>query len=293
MARATNAHLVNITAPAIVSSAHVKAAIVGEPIIAEQFQALDHANKALFGISSLRPNSTIHTSGFFENVSIQEYLAKNAVGVVAGRFIDSHGQPVSGPLDDRTIGITLDRLRNIDMRIAVAGGFDKVPAILAALRGGYINILITDAATGRGILNADGVTEIDSKLSQKLRAEPAHVSSHYRTHIKKFLNSPDDVVEEMLDGATRAHRSYLAPINGSKRALVARTGPRQGKVGLVIGGGSGHEPCFLGYVGKGLADAVAIGNVFSSPPLPQFSNAPRPPPAKASSSSMATMSGMS
>ncbi|MCK1975132.1 hypothetical protein LNK20_20835, partial [Bacillus safensis] len=87
----------------------------------------------------------------------------------------------------RTIGITLDRLRNIDMRIAVAGGFDKVPAILAALRGGYINILITDAATGRGILNADGVTEIDSKLSQKLRAEPAHVSSHYRTHIKKFL----------------------------------------------------------------------------------------------------------
>lgn len=267
MARATNAHLVNITAPAIVSSADVKTAITGEPIIVEQFQVLNHANKALFGISSLRSNSTIHTSGFFENVAIQDYLAKNAVGVVAGRFIDAYGQPVAGPLDDRTIGITLDRLRMIDMRIAVAGGFDKVPAILAALRGGYINVLITDAATGRGILNADGVTGIDSKLSQKLRAEPAaNASSHYRTHIKKFLNSPDDVVEEMLDGATKAHRSYLVPINGSKRALVARNGPRAGKVGLVIGGGSGHEPCFLGYVGKGLADAVAIGNVFSSPP---------------------------
>ncbi|MGK8642163.1 bifunctional sugar-binding transcriptional regulator/dihydroxyacetone kinase subunit DhaK [Brucella anthropi] len=267
MARATNAHLVNITAPAIVSSPDVKAAIIGEPIIAEQFQALNHANKALFGISSLRPNSTIHTSGFFENVSIQDYLTKNAVGVVAGRFIDSYGRPVSGPLDDRTIGITLDMLQNIDTRIAVAGGFDKVPAILAALRGDYVNVLITDAATGRGILNADGVTEIDSKLSQKLRAEPTvNVSSHYRTHIKKFLNSPDDVVEEMLDGVIKAHRSYLAPIKESKRALVARQGPRQGKVGLVIGGGSGHEPCFLGYVGKGLADAVAIGNVFSSPP---------------------------
>ncbi len=158
---------------------------------------------------------------------------------------------MSGPLDDRTIGITLDMLQNIDTRIAVAGGFDKVPAILAALRGGYVNILITDAATGRGILNADGVTEIDSKLSQKLRAEPTvNVSSHYRTHIKKFLNSPDDVVEEMLDGVIKAHRSYLAPIKESKRALVARQGPRQGKVGLVIGGGSGHEPCFLGYVGK-------------------------------------------
>lgn len=267
MARATNAHLINITAPATVSSAEVRSAILGEPIIAEQFQALARANKALFGISSLRPNSTIHTSGFFEQVSIQDYLAKNAVGVVAGRFIDTHGQPVPGPLDERTIGISLDMLRNIDKRIAVAGGFDKVPAILAALRGGYINVLITDAATGHGILNADGVTRIDSKLSQRLRPEQAtDRANQYRTHIKKFLNGPDDVVEEMLDGAVKAHVAHVAPINGSNRALVARNGPRQGKVGLVIGGGSGHEPCFLGYVGKGLADAVAIGNVFSSPP---------------------------
>ncbi len=267
MAGATNAHLINITAPAIVSSAEVRSALLDESIIAEQFQALARANKALFGISSLRPNSTIHTSGFFEKVSIQDYLTKNAVGVVAGRFIDTQGQPVSGPLDERTIGISLDMLRNIDMRIAVAGGFDKVPAILATLRGGYINVLITDAATGRGILNADGVTRIDSKLSQRLRPEPAvDLPNQYRAHIKKFLNSPDDVVEEMLDGAVKAHTAHVAPINGSKRALVARNGPRQGKVGLVIGGGSGHEPCFLGYVGKGLADAVAIGNVFSSPP---------------------------
>lgn len=70
----------------------------------------------------------------------------------------------------------------------------------------------------------------------------------------------------MLDGAVKAHEIYLQPINGSHRALVARNGPRPGKVGLVIGGGTGHEPCFLGYVGKGLADAVAVGNIFSSPP---------------------------
>ena len=47
---------------------------------------------------------------------------------------------------------------------------------------------------------------------------------------------------------------------------MALDGARPGKVGLVIGGGSGHEPCFLGYVGKGLADAVAVGNIFSTPP---------------------------
>ena len=55
-------------------------------------------------------------------------------------------------------------------------------------------------------------------------------------------------------------------MTGSPRSIVAGDGPRPGKVGLVIGGGSGHEPTFLGFVGKGLADAAAIGNVFASPP---------------------------
>ena len=146
----------------------------------------------------------------------------------------------AGPLDDRTIGISLDMLKTIGLRIAVAGGFDKVPAILAALRGGYVNVLITDAATGRGILNADGVTELDQKLSQRPKVDnTVALPSNYRTHIKKFLNDPDDVVEEMLDGVVKAHAAYIKPIKGSHRALVARTGPRPGKVGLVIGGGIG------------------------------------------------------
>lgn len=267
LANAVNGKLINISAPAIVSAPAVRDAFLHEPLIESQFGALAGANKALFGISSLRPNSTIHTSGFFESVPLQDYLAKGAVGVVAGRFIDVHGRTVAGPLDDRTIGISLDMLKNIDLRIAAAGGFDKVPAILAALRGGYVNVLITDAATGRGILNADGVTDIDQRSSQRLRPESqAPLPSATRMRVKKFLNDPDKIVEEMLDGVVRAHRKYLSPIDKSNRALIARDGPRSGKVGLVIGGGSGHEPGFLGYVGKGLADAVAVGNIFSSPP---------------------------
>lgn len=267
IADAVGGKLINISAPAIVSSADIRDMLVREPLIEGQFQALSRANKALFGISSLRPNSTIHTSGFFESVSLQDYLARNAVGVVAGRFIDGHGRPISGPLDDRTIGISLEMLKNIALRIAVAGGFDKVPAILAALRGGYVNVLITDAATARGILNAEGVSEGDQRLSPRTKTEtsPAPQTSQ-RIYTKKFLNNPDNVVEEMLDGIVRAHAHHLHPIDRSRRALVARDGPRAGKVGLVIGGGAGHEPGFYGYVGKGLADAVAIGNVFSSPP---------------------------
>lgn len=83
---------------------------------------------------------------------------------------------------------------------------------------------------------------------------------------KKIINDGDDAVDEMLQGVLAAHADVLVQLPDSPRSIVARQGPRKGKVGLVIGGGSGHEPTFLGYVGKGLADAAAIGNVFASPP---------------------------
>jgi dihydroxyacetone kinase-like protein len=83
---------------------------------------------------------------------------------------------------------------------------------------------------------------------------------------KKFINRGDDAVDEMLDGILAAHPHHLRAVPGSPRSIFACNGPREGKVGLVIGGGSGHEPTFLGYVGKGLADGAVIGNVFASPP---------------------------
>lgn len=83
---------------------------------------------------------------------------------------------------------------------------------------------------------------------------------------KKIINNGADAVDEMVDGILAAHPEVLAIAEDNKRAIVARQGPRQGKVGILIGGGSGHEPTFLGFVGKGLADACAVGNVFASPP---------------------------
>ena len=83
---------------------------------------------------------------------------------------------------------------------------------------------------------------------------------------KKIINDGANAVDEMLEGILAAHPGHLKAVDGSPRSIVAIHGPRPGKVGLVIGGGSGHEPTFLGYVGKGLADAAAVGNVFASPP---------------------------
>ena len=83
---------------------------------------------------------------------------------------------------------------------------------------------------------------------------------------KKIINDGNRVVEEMLEGILAAHPKHVRQLPHSPRSIIAINGPRPGKVGIVTGGGSGHEPTFLGYVGKGLADAAAIGNVFASPP---------------------------
>ena len=98
------------------------------------------------------------------------------------------------------------------------------------------------------------------------------------------------MVEEMLNEAIRAHRAFLRPLAISA-ARSWRSRARAGKVGLVIGGRSGHEPCLPGYVGKGLADAVAVGNS-SRPRRPiRSSNARRRSgAAPAFSSSTGTMS---
>ena len=82
--------------------------------------------------------------------------------------------------------------------------------------------------------------------------------------MQKILNSPEAFVDEMLDGILAAHPSQLRRA-GEGRCLVRADAPVSGKVGIVTGGGSGHLPLFLGYVGDGLCDGVAVGNVFASP----------------------------
>jgi dihydroxyacetone kinase-like protein len=93
--------------------------------------------------------------------------------------------------------------------------------------------------------------------------------------MKKILNAPDAYVDEMLSGLIAAHPEYYR-LHGDNGKVVARATPgRAGKVGIVTGGGSGHLPVFTGYVGTGLLDACAIGDVFSSPSAEQMADAIR------------------
>ena len=82
--------------------------------------------------------------------------------------------------------------------------------------------------------------------------------------MKKIINNAEQVVEEMLQGAVLAHPQYVKRVEGFN-VLVRANSPVQGKVALVSGGGSGHEPAHAGYVGRGMLDGAVAGAVFTSP----------------------------
>jgi dihydroxyacetone kinase-like protein len=87
--------------------------------------------------------------------------------------------------------------------------------------------------------------------------------------MKKLINDPDDVVDEMLEGMVAAYPNHLRRLPDTQ-ILVRDDAPLDGKVGVVSGGGSGHEPTHGGYIGDGMLDGAAAGDVFSSPTADEF-----------------------
>ena len=86
--------------------------------------------------------------------------------------------------------------------------------------------------------------------------------------MNRVINDPNQVTEDSLAGVVRAHPDLLAATDHPR--VLRSAAPAASRVGVVTGGGSGHEPAFLGYVGPGLVDAVAIGEVFASPTAKSF-----------------------
>jgi len=79
--------------------------------------------------------------------------------------------------------------------------------------------------------------------------------------MKKLINEPDAVVREALEGIESAHRDHVRVIH-DPMVIVRADAPKQGKVGIISGGGSGHEPMHGGFVGRGMLDAACPGEVF-------------------------------
>ena len=152
MAQNLGAKCINLHAPAVLSDPALAARLRQEPIIHNQLEALSHCNKAIFAAGSCDPDSHIVGSGVASAQDLAWYVGQGATGVLCGRFIDAAGKAIPGPLDDRMIGVTLEKLQGLDMGLLVSDGDDKVTPMLAAIAGGYVTHVVTSAGTARAML---------------------------------------------------------------------------------------------------------------------------------------------
>jgi len=153
LARLTGAEPRFLRVPGVVSSPEVRDSILSLDSHARQaLQLLDSLDEALVGIGTCAVDPPLRAGDNFFTVE-QFALAKKlgAVGQVNLRFIDADGHAVESELDELVIGVTLDQLRACSRTIAVAGGTTKVAAIRGALLGGWVNTLVTDAATAKAL----------------------------------------------------------------------------------------------------------------------------------------------
>ena len=88
--------------------------------------------------------------------------------------------------------------------------------------------------------------------------------------MQRIINDPNMVVEDMLKGFAKCHRDIIHVDEENPRVVISNSFNKQKKVGIVTGGGSGHKPAFIGYCGEHMADAVAVGEIFSSPTAKSF-----------------------
>jgi DNA-binding transcriptional regulator LsrR (DeoR family) len=143
-----------LQAPAVVGSTEAQRVLSRDPSMRAAMELFDHLDIALVGIGSMEPSRLLSSSGnFFSPEERAELSRLGAVGDICFRFFDAEGEPVKSPLMQRVIGIEPAALKRVNRVVGVAGGRRKTQAILAALRGRWINVLITDQRTAASLLN--------------------------------------------------------------------------------------------------------------------------------------------
>ena len=145
--------VMNLYAPAALSSPEAAAILRDEPLIRQHFALLETMRKAIFAVGSMDADSHVVRSGIATVEDVGHYARSGAVGVLCGRFIDASGRHVEGPLDARMIGVTPDRLAGLAAGMLVVSGPDRAPAMRGAMTAGYATHLVTDEPTAEALLS--------------------------------------------------------------------------------------------------------------------------------------------
>lgn len=140
--------------PVIFDNAAIKQMVVQDHFIEDILTTAEHTNVALFTVGTTDEHATLFNLGYLSSAEIKK-LQKIAVGDIISQFIDANGQIADPKLAARTMAIPLDRLKAARQSILIAGGMDKLPAIQAALEGGYANVLVTDLHDAQALIHAE------------------------------------------------------------------------------------------------------------------------------------------
>ena len=146
-----------LQSPAVVRTPEAQRVLSRDPAVQEAAALFDKLDLALVGIGSMEPSRMLAVSGnVFSREERAELQKLGAVGDICFRFFNADGEPIKSTLMKRVIGIDLAKLRACKRVVGVAGGGVKVQAILGALRGGLIDVLITDQRTAEALATAQG-----------------------------------------------------------------------------------------------------------------------------------------
>jgi DNA-binding transcriptional regulator LsrR (DeoR family) len=149
-ATVTGARPLFLPTPGLVTDPAVRRALLQDPAVIGVQRAWKELTVALVGIGSVQPSPLLQRSGNAIDPAQQAELQElGAVGDVCLRFFDRNGRLIDSPFNDRILGISPEELKSVPRRIGVAGGSNKLEAIHAAVRGGWVNTLITDLDTAR------------------------------------------------------------------------------------------------------------------------------------------------
>ncbi|MCJ8335921.1 MAG: sugar-binding transcriptional regulator [Epibacterium sp.] len=153
LAQRLSGELVNLHVPLLLSRREVRDALVAEPEVAAQIEALSGCNKTILACGTLDEDAHVVRTAILERESVARFREMGAVGVVCGRLIDSEGAPVVAPVEDRMIGVSLEQMRGKKMSLLLAAGADRAVPARAAIKGGYVTHLVTSGQIAEELLD--------------------------------------------------------------------------------------------------------------------------------------------
>ena len=148
-----------IPTPIVASTPELAAALKAEPAIQSVLKQACEVDLAIVGVGTPTADATIVQMGYLEAEDVRTLRDHHVAGDILGQFFDAAGRVVKLPIHDRRIGIELADLAQIPKVTGVAGGLHKVEAILGALRGGFLDVLVTNELTALRLLELEGVAD--------------------------------------------------------------------------------------------------------------------------------------